>query len=118
LITLDQETLVRGVGRIESIEQLKKSVIKAKNGTPILLEQVADVQIGAALKHGDGSFGGKASVILTVNKQPDADTPKVTKLVERAIAVILYFAVKSIPATIMILINLPLALIGRKFCNL
>ncbi len=86
LITPDQETLVRGVGRIESIEQLKKSVIKAKNGTPVLLEQVADVQIGAALKRGDGSFGGKPAVILTVNKQPDADTPKVTKLVESAIA--------------------------------
>ncbi|HAX76704.1 MAG TPA: CusA/CzcA family heavy metal efflux RND transporter, partial [Cyanobacteria bacterium UBA11372] len=52
LITPDQETLVRGVGRIESIEQLKKSVIKASNGTPVLLEQVADVQIGAALKRG------------------------------------------------------------------
>ncbi|AFZ61108.1 CusA/CzcA family heavy metal efflux RND transporter [Nostoc sp. LEGE 06077] len=84
LITPDQETLVRGVGRIESIEQLKKSVIKAKNGTPILLEQVADVQIGAALKRGDGSFAGKKAVILTVNKQPAADTPKVTKAAEKA----------------------------------
>ncbi|MFN6540849.1 MAG: efflux RND transporter permease subunit [Nostoc sp. EkiNYC01] len=85
LITPDQETLVRGVGRIESIEQLKKSVIKAKNGTPVLLEQVADVQVGAALKRGDGSFAGKKAVILTVNKQPTADTPKVTKAVETAI---------------------------------
>ncbi|MBD2772081.1 efflux RND transporter permease subunit [Iningainema tapete] len=84
LITPDQETLVRGVGRIESIEQLKKSVIKAKNGTPVLLEQVADVQIGAALKRGDGSFAGKKAVILTVNKQPTADTPSVTKAVEKA----------------------------------
>jgi CzcA family heavy metal efflux pump len=85
LIGADEETLVRGVGRIESIEQLKKSVIKAKNGTPVLLEQVADVQIGAALKRGDGSFGGKPAVIITVNKQPNADTPKVTKAVEAAI---------------------------------
>ncbi|MBW4628949.1 MAG: CusA/CzcA family heavy metal efflux RND transporter [Brasilonema octagenarum HA4186-MV1] len=85
LITPDQETLVRGVGRIQSIEQLKKSVIKAKNGTPVLLEQVADVQIGAALKRGDGSFAGKKAVILTINKQPTADTPKVTKAVETAI---------------------------------
>ncbi|BAU04571.1 MULTISPECIES: efflux RND transporter permease subunit [Nostocales] len=84
LITPDQETLVRGVGRIESIEQLKKSVIKAKNGTPVLLEQVADVQIGAALKRGDGSSAGKKAVILTVNKQPTADTPSVTKAAEAA----------------------------------
>lgn len=85
LITPDQETLVRGVGRIESIEQLKKSVIKAQNGTPVLLEQIADVQIGAALKRGDGSFAGKKAIILTVNKQPTADTPSVTKAVETAI---------------------------------
>ncbi|MEG4942396.1 efflux RND transporter permease subunit [Microcoleus sp. F4-D5] len=84
LITPDQESLVRGVGRIESIEQLKKSVIKASNGRPVLLEQVADVQIGAALKRGDGSFAGKKAVILTVNKQPTADTPTVTKVVETA----------------------------------
>ena len=82
MISADQETLVRGVGRIESIEQLKKSVIKAKNGTPVLLEQVADVKIGAALNRGDGSFGGKKAVIITVSKQPDADTPKLTKAIE------------------------------------
>lgn len=85
LITPDQETLVRGIGRIESIEQLKKSVIKARNGTPVLLEQVADVQIGAALKRGDGSFNGKKAVVLTVNKQPTGDTPTVTKAVEAAL---------------------------------
>jgi CzcA family heavy metal efflux pump len=84
LITSDQETLVRGVGRIESIEQLKKSVIKARDGKPVLLEQVADVEIGAALKRGDGSFAGKKAVILTVNKQPTADTPSVTKAAEAA----------------------------------
>ncbi|MEH2084956.1 MAG: efflux RND transporter permease subunit [Nostoc sp.] len=84
LITPDQETLVRGVGRVESIEQLKKSVIKASNGIPVLLEQIADVQIGAALKRGDGSSAGEKAVILTVNKQPTADTPSVTKVAEAA----------------------------------
>ena len=85
LITPDQETLVRGVGRIQSIEQLKKSVIKARDGTPVLLEQVASVQIGAALKRGDASFEGKSAIALTVNKQPDADTPKLTKAIEAAL---------------------------------
>jgi CzcA family heavy metal efflux pump len=86
LISPDTELLVRGMGRIESIEQLRQAVIKAKNGTPILLSQVADVQIGAATKRGDGSFQGKPAIILTVNKQPAADTPTVTKAVESALA--------------------------------
>ncbi|BAU15793.1 cation efflux system protein (plasmid) [Leptolyngbya sp. NIES-3755] len=82
--TPDQEFLVRGIGRIESIEPLKRSVIKSVNGTPILLEQVADVKIGAALRRGDGLFRGKRSVILTVTKQPNADTPTVVKAVDAA----------------------------------
>lgn len=84
LINPDQELLIRGVGRIESIEQLQQSAITASNGTPILLNQVADVQIGAALKRGDGSLNGKKAIILVVNKQPDADTPAVTRAVEAA----------------------------------
>jgi len=84
LTTPDQEFLVRGIGRIESIEPLKRSVIKSVNGTPILLEQVAEVKIGAALRRGEGLFRGKRSVILTVTKQPNADTPTVVKAVDAA----------------------------------
>ncbi len=84
LTTPDREMLVRGIGRIESIEGLRKSVIKATNGTPVLLDQVAEVKIGAALRRGDGLFRGKRAVILTVSKQPDGDTPTVVKAIEAA----------------------------------
>lgn len=84
IVTPDQELLVRGIGRIESIESLKRSVIKSVNGTPILLEQVAEVKIGAALRRGDGLFRGKRSVILTVTKQPNSDTPTVVKAIDAA----------------------------------
>lgn len=84
LITPDQETLIRGIGRIKSIDNLKRSVIKATKGTPVLLEQVADVKIGPALRRGDGLFRGKRAVILTVTKQPVADTPTVVKAVAAA----------------------------------
>jgi CzcA family heavy metal efflux pump len=84
LTTPDQEMLVRGIGRIESIETLRKSVIKATNGTPVLLDQVAEVKIGAALRRGDGLFRGKRAVILTISKQPDGDTPTVVKALEAA----------------------------------
>ncbi len=86
LINSDQELLIRGVGRIESIEQLKQSVITARNGTPVLLNQVAEVQIGAALKRGNASLNGKKAIVVVVNKQPQADTPKVTRAVEAAMA--------------------------------
>lgn len=82
----DRELIIRGIGRIESLEDLQKSVVTARNGTPILLEDVAEVKIGAALKRGDGSVNGQSAVVVVVNKQPLADTPTVTKAVEGAIA--------------------------------
>ena len=86
ITTPDQELLVRGVGRVESIEQLGKSVVTAKNGVPILLNQVADVKIGAELKRGDGMVNGKPAIIVVVNKQPTADTPSTTRAIEAAMA--------------------------------
>jgi CzcA family heavy metal efflux pump len=86
LTTADQELLVRGIGRLQSIDQLKQSVVKTKAGVPILLGQVADVGIGAALKRGDGMVNGKPAVIVIANKQPQADTPAVTRAVEAAMA--------------------------------
>jgi len=86
LISPDQELLIRGVGRISSIEDLQQSVITVRHGTPVLLNDVADVQIGAALMRGDGSFNGRRAVVVMINKQPQADTPTVTKAVEMAMA--------------------------------
>ena len=84
LITPDSEKLIRGIGRIESIEDLKKSTITSRNGVPVRLQDVADVQIGGAVKRGDGSFNGEPAIILMVNKQPLADTPSVSRAVEAA----------------------------------
>ncbi|MCG9890748.1 MAG: efflux RND transporter permease subunit [Thermosynechococcaceae cyanobacterium MS004] len=84
LISPDREEIIRGVGRIESIEQLAQSAITARDGKPVLLQDVASVQIGAALERGDGSANGRRAVVVVINKQPLADTPTVTRAVEQA----------------------------------
>jgi CzcA family heavy metal efflux pump len=84
LITPDKQTLIRGIGRIESLDDLKQSVIVARQGTPVRLGDVADIQIGGAIKIGDGSLNGKDAVVVMVNKQPLADTPTVTRAIETA----------------------------------
>lgn len=86
LVTPDQELLIRGVGRITAIEDLQRSPVTARSDTPVLLSDVADVQIGAALQRGDGSFNGQRAVVVMINKQPQADTPTVTKTIETAMA--------------------------------
>ncbi|HAX84963.1 MAG TPA: CusA/CzcA family heavy metal efflux RND transporter [Cyanobacteria bacterium UBA11370] len=82
LIGGGQELLVRGIGQVKSIQDLQQSVVKVQDGKPILLQDVAQVQTGAALKRGDASFNGQPAVVLMINKQPDVDTPTVTKAVE------------------------------------
>ena len=84
LITPDREKLIRGIGRIEDIEALKQSVIKARNGVPVRISDVADVKIGAAVKRGDASVNTQKAVVAIINKQPQADTPTVTRAVEAA----------------------------------
>ena len=42
--------IVRGVGLIESVDDVRKIVIGASGGVPVYVEQVADVQIGDAFR--------------------------------------------------------------------
>ncbi len=88
------ELLVRALGRVQSIEDLQKVVVTMREGRPIALAQIARVVEGPQVKRGDssafirgedGEFSGGPAVILTINKQPGADTRKVTDDVLAAI---------------------------------
>ena len=81
-----EEYLIRARGRVNSIEDLANSVITVKNGTPILVKNIADVQLGRALKRGDGSFNMHSDVVATIQKQPNANTIEVTRQIEAALA--------------------------------
>lgn len=85
LIGGGQELLVRGLGQVRTITDLKQSVVKVKDSQPVLLQDVAEVTTGSALKRGDASFNGQPAVVLMINKQPDVDTPTVTRGVEAVI---------------------------------
>ncbi len=79
-----REYLIRQMGRTSRIEDLQNVVVTVKNGQPILLKQLAEVKIAPALKRGDAGYNGKPAVILSVQKQPSADSVTVTREVERA----------------------------------
>jgi CzcA family heavy metal efflux pump len=100
LITPDKETLIRGVGRVESVADLQQSAIASREGKVVRIGDVADVKMGAAIKRGDGSFNGKKAVIVMVNRQPVADTPRVTQAVEEAMAQVQQALPKDIKVTV------------------
>jgi HME family heavy-metal exporter len=81
-----REYLIRQIGRTSRLEDLQNVVVAVKNGQAIVLKQVADVKLAPALKRGDAGYNGKPAVILSVQKQPSADSVTVTREVERAIA--------------------------------
>ena len=78
--------IIKGSGRAYSIENLEEAVLKQVNGQSIKVKDVANVQIGAADKIGDGSLNVSPAVILTISKQPDVNTLELTEKLDDAIA--------------------------------
>jgi copper/silver efflux system protein len=81
-----QEYVIRGLGRVQTADDIAKTVVAVRGGIPVLLEQVADVRVGAAPKYGDGSVNAKPGVVLAVQKQPGANTLELTGRIERELA--------------------------------
>ena len=81
-----REYLIRQIGRTSRIEDLQNLVVAVKNGQPILLKQLAEVKLAPAIKRGDAGYNAKPAVILSVQKQPAADSVALTREVERAMA--------------------------------
>ncbi len=85
LLEADREYLIRGIGRIQSITELRDSVISERNGIPIYLKDIATVKIGATFKRSFGSVNGKEAVIVKVSKQPWVNPVELTKQIKLAL---------------------------------
>ena len=88
------ELLVRGLGRIQSIDDLNKVVVANRGGRAIALAQVARVaeapqskrgDSGSYMRQPDGTFSGGPSVVFTIAKQPGADTRLITERILAAV---------------------------------
>ncbi|WP_022696754.1 efflux RND transporter permease subunit [Euryhalocaulis caribicus] len=80
-----QEFLIRGVGRAETVEDIALTRVADNNGGPVLVRDVATVDIGPALKRGTGSHNGEPAVILGIQKQPGANTLELTERLDRVL---------------------------------
>ena len=84
-ITHDQTFIINANTKVNSIEDLKNSVVASINNTPILLKDLATVKIGSEYKIGDAIINGQPGIEITITKQPFTDTIKTTKAVEEAL---------------------------------
>lgn len=77
------ELLVRALGRVQSVQDLEKVPVSVRDGRPVTLAQVARIveapqtkrgDAAAYVRHADNKFSGGPAVLLTISKQPGADT--------------------------------------------
>ncbi len=80
-----QEHLIRGVGRPESLEELGLIAVGRRDGAPVLLRHVAALRFGPALARGTGAIDGRPAVVLAVQKQPLANTLELTARIDAAL---------------------------------
>ncbi|HKY39050.1 MAG TPA: efflux RND transporter permease subunit [Polyangiaceae bacterium] len=85
VVEAGQESVVRVLGRAQKLEDLQAVVIAMHEGVPVRVRDVAEVEVGAALARGAASYGGTSAVILSVVKQPDADTASTTTRMDEAL---------------------------------
>lgn len=82
------EYAVRGIGRSSSPEVLGNTFIKLVGGKPVRVGDVAEVRTGSAPKMGYASGNGTPAIIMSISKQPNANTLEVTERIEENLAVL------------------------------
>jgi len=78
-----QQNLVRGLGRLRSVEDIRRVVIATREGTSITVGQVARVEIGPAVRFGEGSVDARPAVVMAITKQPGTNTIALSTVIDR-----------------------------------
>ena len=82
----DEEWIVRSIGRVENIEDLRNVFIKNINGKDIFLEDIATVDLGASERRGVASINGKKEIVTgSIYKSPGTNSLKIIETLNKEI---------------------------------
>jgi cobalt-zinc-cadmium resistance protein CzcA len=62
----DEQQLVRGIGLIQTKDDIKNIVLKAENGTPVLVRDVAEVTTGGGIRQGAVTMNGRGEAVVGI----------------------------------------------------
>ena len=79
------EIPLRQTGRVTGVEDIRSTIVDYREGVPITIGQVADVDLAPALKRGTGSESGSPAVVLTIQKAPGTNTIALTEAIDKAL---------------------------------
>lgn len=82
---MGREFLIRGIGRVHNIGELGMTPVTTHQGAPVLLSQLGEVKIGAKVRRGTASVNVDEAVILSVQKQPQANTLELTGRIDEVL---------------------------------
>ena len=86
LYEFDNEYIIRGVLSTSKAEGIAQGVVKTVNEYPVTLGDIATVKIGGkSPKLGTASERTKPAVLITVTKQPDTSTEKLTEKLDEIV---------------------------------
>ena len=78
--------IVRGMARTDKVSDLANSVIKVSGGLPVKISDVAVVKTGKTPAIGTASYRGRGAVLVTITRQPDANTVTLSGNIKNAIS--------------------------------
>jgi len=81
-----QEYLVRGLGRARRPEEVAAAVVRVVDGVPLRVGDLAEVAWGPEPARGTASYRNRPAVVLSVQKQPGANTLELTEAIDRTLA--------------------------------
>ncbi len=77
------EYVIRGIGRTPELEAIGDSYVKSAAGNIVRISDIAEVKIGSAVQMGHASSNAAPAIIISVSKQPNANTLEVTRQIEK-----------------------------------
>ena len=85
-VAAQQEYLVRGLGRARTAADLAATVVAVRGGVPVTVGDLGAVRTGPEPARGTASYSTRPAVILSVQKQPGANTLDLTAAIEARMA--------------------------------
>ena len=81
-----EDILIKGIGRISSLEDISRTVVASRNNIPVYVGDVAEVKIGHKFRREDAGHNGQEAVYVTMEKQYGSDTLRTIANIKKGLA--------------------------------
>lgn len=76
------ELPVRQLARVQGVDDIKATIVKYHDGTPVTIGQVSDVQLGPAPRRGTAADNAEPAVVISIQKSPGTNTLALTSAID------------------------------------